>query len=251
MKGRRLTFAACVVMCLGSYSVAQGSDPSAGRITTVVAPGITSTRQLPQHLQIVRKRLSAGQSVRISQLRELADLGDGFAALRFAQMLEENGANGADIAHYFGISAATGRGGAIIGLLKALDALEADDLSPARSRILKPIVLAYARAGNSYAVEGVLGFQRSGEPFGDLSADLAPLVAIAPKEPAAEIALLLATRTLKAPDPSQTDLNDAVSLLNLAAKSQSLQTAVTAQNLQPLLQQKIDNLALANLEASQ
>ena len=67
------------------------ADPEAKRIAVELAPGLRSTRDLPWNLRQARRRLIDGQTVSLTDLRQMADHGDGFASYRFAERLMETG----------------------------------------------------------------------------------------------------------------------------------------------------------------
>lgn len=231
----------CLTIASSQQALAEKEPVSPERTTVTLVSGITSTHQIPVSLRQTRRDLARGYNVSFSKLRQLADLGDGFAALRFAQRLEEleQPVDPADIAHYYGIAASTGRGGAITRLIKQLDNLGSEDISASRLKMFQTIVVAYAQAGNSYAADAILRYHRSGEPFGNLSLELESILDSAIEESANAIALQLALNALEKPDPSQEDLFGAREHLLLAQRSTSLQTLSIAQNLIPLVEQKL------------
>ena len=243
----RNLIAALVLVCTAPHTaIAQSSTDTIApeRITVRIVAGITSSRQLPSAALIrARTTLSQGGDVRSSQLRQLADLGDGFAALRFAQRLEQqnNGVPTSDIAHYYGMAAATGRGGSITGLIRMLDQLSASDLSASRALVLKNIMMSYALAGNSHAVDAVLRYQSRQQPFGPLEEELVAVLNVATGEGAAKMGLQIATTILRDPDATTLDLLRAQQYLHLAATATSFETTLPAQNMIPLVEAKLQS----------
>ncbi|MDO6591925.1 hypothetical protein DS901_12630 [Loktanella sp. D2R18] len=224
------------------------------RITVQMMPGITSSAQLPtQELIDARKALTEGRPIYTIQMRELADLGDGFAAMKFGDWLADHSetSNLSDVAHYYGIAAATARGGAMTRLINTLDRVEPSDLLRARSNVLENIMLTYARAGNSHAVEAVLRYQATGKPFGRIDAEVETLAAEAQGEAAAQIALHLAVQIIQNPQHTTADLERAQTHLEAASTTTSLETQIVASNLLPLLDSAVAQLNSAQSELSQ
>ncbi len=227
-----------VMLGLWPYT-ALAQDVSADRITVRVVPGITASRQLPSQTLInARRALAAGNDISVSNIRQLADLGDGFAALRFAQALaqSDNPSLRADTAHYYGIAAATGRGGAITGLIRTLDNIDADTLSDGRRETLKDILIAYALAGNSHALDAVMRYQLAEEPLGQLNDEMIALMEGASGEGAAKLGLQLALTIMRNPTSTTAELLHAQRYLAVANTANSLETKVVAQNLISLLE---------------
>lgn len=250
---RALLIPACLAFCASTPLVAQDViEPH--RITVEMVRGIRSSTELPtEELIAARRALAAGQRISTAQLRQLADIGDGFAALRFAQWLDRQGDRvpAADVAHYYGVAAATGRGGAIANLIKALDRIPADELGPRRANVFKNVILTYARAGNSYAIDAVFRYHSQSTPFGPLDDELARIVERAGGDAAAELALQLAVILLRDPAMTEDDLEQVDWHLQTALTSSSLTTQVTAQNLIPVLNDARRGLETARLEVTQ
>ncbi len=212
------------------------ADPEAKRISVELAPGLQSTRQLPWRLQQARRRLIDGGSVSLTDLRRIADYGDGFAAYRFAERLMKTGNPDLadDAAHYYGMAAATGRAGAIFGMVQAIDAIEDfDAVPPRRMDVIRDILLAYARAGNSRAIDAVLQYHLAGKPFGSFGGDVERLVLNGSGDGAAGVSLQLATALLQKPDPTRAELERARDYLELAQASDSMRMTLIAGNLMP------------------
>ncbi|MEM9845684.1 MAG: hypothetical protein AAF965_12860 [Pseudomonadota bacterium] len=239
----RLTlYSACIgTMVFASGALAQTEEIAPHRITVVMTPGITSWLQLPSDDMVqTRRDLAQGRFVSTRQLRRLADLGDGFAALRFAQRLEESGAvNPVDIAHYYGMAAATGRGGAIMNMIRYLDQIDPADVSPRRLSLLRSIVIAYANAGNSAAAEALVRYHWRQVPFGPLYDEVETVLARLDGELAAELSLDHSVAILQDRQHTRDDLLDVQTYLARASQSTSLQTRLVAQNLEPVLQEAL------------
>ncbi|UWQ17945.1 hypothetical protein [Jannaschia sp. M317] len=228
-----------------------GPDSDARRITVTLTPGIRSGRELRSaSLKDTRRRLSQDQPVTRDALRALADAGDGMAALHLARQFDAEGlrVNPANLAHYYGMAAATGRLGGLFGLVDTLKRVDPEQTSEARLAMLKRTVLAYAQAGNSVAIEALAGFHSTGRPFGPLDADLQALATTGAGQGAALIALQLAS------DRMQTGWNDAQALteaqgyLRAASSSKSVRVQLLAVNLLPLLQTRLSELTGEGVE---
>jgi len=250
----RLIIAFICTLSLPNTSFSQDADVDAARITVRMTPGITSSRQLGSPaLVAARRALGAGEFVPFSSIRELADRGDGFAALRFAQALEnlDTEVALADIAHYYGVAAATGRGGALNGLIRVLDQIDSDDLSDERSAILKNIVITYTLAGNSRALDAVLRYNLRQEPFGALDEELhnvldeklSDVVEGENDDGTARLALQLAVSIMRNPASTTEDLNRAEGYVEIAVAAPALQTQLMAENVSTLLEAELQGRA--------
>lgn len=253
MKMRSFAAALCLLV---TPAFAQTDDTTVdpNRITVQMMPGITSSNELPTlGLTNARKALAAGQSISVTRMREIADFGDGFAAYRFADWLRDNTdvPPYSDIAHYYGIAAATGRGGAIRQMIRALDAVEPANLARARSDVLENILFAYAEAGNQLAIDAVIRYNKSQQPFGRLDTEVEALLDHVNGESAVQIALHLVSGILQYEEPSQYDLDLAEDYLDIAMTSESLKSQLIASNLVPLVEQASIKLTSAPTETVQ
>lgn len=241
-----LAIAALFTALIAGPALAEMEEIPPNRITIVMTPGITSWRQLPSRdLVDARRNLGQGRPVSNTQLRRLADLGDGFAALRYAQRLDEAGAaRPVDVAHYYGMAAATGRNGAIVHLIRWLDQVDPAAASPQRLAVLRGIVIAYAQAGNSVAAEALIRYHWRQVPFGPLYYEVEMVLASLDGELGATLSLDHSLAILQDRQHTPQDLVNVQSYLTTARQSTSLQTRLVAQNLQPLL-----DAALANYGA--
>ncbi|MDX8354905.1 hypothetical protein [Cognatiyoonia sp. IB215182] len=235
---RKITIGVLSAITLAAPAFAETEEIAPHRITVVMTPGITSWLDLPsEDLVTTRRRLAQGQSVSTTRLRRLADLGDGFAALRYAQRLDEAGAaNPADIAHYYGMAAATGRGGAIMNMIRYLDQVDPADVSPQRLALLRSIVIAYANAGNSVAAEALVRYHWRQVPFGPLYDEVEIVLARLDGELGAALSLDHSVAILQDRQRSKQDLLNVQAYLATARQSTSLETRLVAQNLEPVLQ---------------
>lgn len=234
----------CGLGC-GTGAVAETDDIAPHRITVVMTPGITSWLDLPSDEMVtIRRNLSQGRAVSTSQLRRLADLGDGFAALRFAQRLEASGnVNPVDVTHYYAMAAATGRGGAIVNMIRYLDQIDPADVSPQRLAHFRRIIIAYANAGNSAAAEALIRYHWQQVPFGPLYDEVETVLNRLDGEVGAELSLEHALAILQDRQRTKQDLLNAQSYLANAAQATSLETRLIAQNLEPVLQEALAQYA--------
>lgn len=228
----------CVVPAAAQVVDANGGrntgDPSTRRLSIQVVPGITSPRQLEDEtLQRARTALAQGGPISFTHLRALADRRDGFAAYRLAEFLmsQDNPALAADAALYFSIAAGTGRGGAMGGMIKAIDLIDPETASPARLQVLLDMLLTYAQAGNSQAVTAALRYHLTGAPFGPLEEHVDMLVSAAGPSSSAPVALQMATAILQAERLTRGELQRARDFLMIAKDAETLSTALTATNL--------------------
>lgn len=234
-------------------------EPEARRISVKLTEGLTNSDQLPnEHLKAVRKRLNQKKSVRYRDLQALADLGDGNAAFQLAKILDESGKPDliGDAAHYFGIAAATDRGGAIFGMVRSLEMLDSETVSPGRLRNLRYVLLKYAKAGNSIAADALIRFHQTGHPFGSLTNEINNIVLKRGGPAVAPVALLLASEILQAPAQTEPELELARTYLRTATKATSLRVRATAENMIPVVDIMIQNasataIVTSNVEASE
>ncbi|GIT91565.1 hypothetical protein JANAI62_20220 [Jannaschia pagri] len=213
-------------------------DPAARRIAVTIAPSIQSAADLSSPALIeTRRRMARKQPVTIDALRALADAGDGIAALALARRFveEQRRVRPENLAHYFGLAAATGRVGGLIGLTEVLDKIAPDTASPARMALLKRTVVAYARAGNPIAVDALLRFDRTGRPFGPLDEDLERLLTDARDAARTQIALHLASAALDAGWDDPTRLIEADRYLAVAETVGPVTTKAAIGNLRSLI----------------
>lgn len=223
---------------------------AAQHVDVTVVHGITRSDQLPPRLLAVRKRLSRGAHVRFDQLRDLADHRDGNAAFQLANRLDLQARPdlAADIAHYYGIAAVTGSGGAIFGFVEALDRVDPERTSAGRLEVLKNALLAYAIAGSSAATEALIRHHVSGTPFGPMQAELEALAAREGAQGAEAAALQLASEILQDGAAAPEDLRRARGYLEAAGRGHSLRHQLIVQNLQPVVDLRLaEAVALAAL----
>lgn len=217
-------------------------------ISLHIVRGITRSKQLPPHLVQARKALLRQQPIRQSSLRALADLGDGLAAYRLARQLdlETRPELAADAAHYFGIAAATGRGGAIHGLIRALNQTDPATTSQARLDVLRDVLVAYAAAGSPPALEALMRFHKSAVPFGSMSEEFEAMALQEGSPGSSAVALQLASELLQAGTATRAELEQARDYLQIAATADSLRRRSIATNLLPKVEAQLAALPPKN-----
>ena len=221
-------------------------DEESRRVSVRLAPGIRSSRDIGNaNLVRARRAIHDGRPVSLGTLRALADLGDGNAAFKFAKTLDalEDPALGADIAHYYAMAAATGRAGALFGLVRSLQALDPTTTGPARLSNLREVLIAYARAGNSIAVEAMIRFHVAGTPFGPLDDELERLAAEEDAPGAPLVALQLATQLMQDGWSDRDTLMRAAEHMETAGRSPSLRLRLIVDNMRPILAARLETLA--------
>lgn len=197
---------------------------------------VTHTRDLPSAaLQAARKRMVSGGNVTTSQLRALADAGDGLAAYRYGKLLQASvpPAKAGAAAHYYAIAAYTGRAFAVAPLAKLLVA-EGDDYGPSLLQQSLNALTIQAISGNAKAAQVLGQMYSEGVPFGrDLMQAQHFLAMAGQNDPLAALKLGIVLIT----DPADAALDHvgARAALTLAANSDNLSAHVTAQNLLRLL----------------
>ncbi len=224
------------------------NDPKARRIAVTMTPGLRSGSDLKHDfLRRARDRMVQGKTVPTDLMQALADAGDGVAALHLAQQLEARGNTvpARDVAHYFGIAAATGRVAGLIGLVRTLKRIDPAATNPKRVQRLKEIVLAYAMAGNSVASAAMMEFHLAGHPFGPMPEEIASLATQGRGAGGALIALQLASDLVQTRWDDPTALTRAQSYLRLAVRSDSVRVKLIAGNLLPVLGARIASLGAA------
>lgn len=211
------------------------SDPASAKISVVVTPGLTKMSRLPgAELRKARKAMQEGVEIPDSQLRELADRGDGLAAQKYVRRLVPQGlaAHASDIAYYGSIAVATGRVWTLPEAVAAMRLL--DPATEPSNRKKKYIAMLYphAWAGNSLALDAVIDLNGEGRLFGPMSAATrAKIEAQGQKAGDGRVALRQAVALLQIPAPTAADLDAAHGYLNMAAKSGLLSVRAIAVNL--------------------
>lgn len=139
-------------------------------IGVTVTEGLRSMARVPtEPLREARRAMQAGDEIAPEDLRALADLGDGLAALKLVRHLQMTAGSDSDVAHYAGIAVARGRIGMLPAMIDALGRLDPATEPP--ERIAGHIAALYpqAWAGNPLALEALVHLNGAGRLFGALS----------------------------------------------------------------------------------
>ena len=155
------------------------ADPSATQVSVTMERGVRSHRDLKTaHLRKIRRDMVDGKEVSSEDLQDLADAGDGVAALRLVKSWKENETVPTeDLARYYALAAKTGRVAGLVGLIGILEDLNPYTIHPERLREYENILFAYADAGNLAASEAIVRFHRSSKPFGPMPDRISALLA--------------------------------------------------------------------------
>jgi TPR repeat protein len=195
--------------------------------------GIQSAHEITDPaIKALRMRMVAGDALTYGELRRLADAGDGLAAFKVAQVLED--AQVADhqdeAVHYYALAARTGRGFAVPRLVAMLTSGKVT-LSPAQVQNARDALIAQAKAGNSAAALAMSDMYLNDGPFGrDVAKGLAYLN-LSAKGGDAKSAMRLALMYLRGTADVPADRTLARAALKIAAASTDLGTRSMAENL--------------------
>ena len=232
---------AAMLMALPVAALAQTipvpiSDSAETRqISVVVTPGIQSMAQVPSaRLRRLRSQMHDGIDIPEAGLRELADLGDGLAAQRYARrLLGQPDANPSDIAYYAAIAVGTGRVWTVPDMIAAMRRLDPATEPRARIRKYIDVLYAHAWAGNTLALDAVRAFNGEGTLFGPMSdRTRQKVLAQSARNRDGRIELQLALALLEQGSAMSTaDRAQARTYLEQAAGADSLASKTTARNL--------------------
>lgn len=194
---------------------------------------VTATLDLPTwDLQQARRRMLAGEQISWDDMRALADHGDGLAAFRFAQRLEEQGnpALLADAAFYYATAAYTNRDYAVGPLVRILQQPDLE-FSPRRLEHIENSLRAMALAGDAKAAEALTAFYASGRPFG-LQPEKAQEFRLDLAEAGdADAAMALVLEAMSGPPASALGEEEMLRLLDVVEGSDDLGLRTTGANL--------------------
>jgi TPR repeat protein len=168
----------------------------------------------------LRRQMLAGTELSDVNLRRLADAGEGLAAARYAQRLEERGnaALLADIAHYYSVAVYVDRDFALPRLVAVLDR-NGLKLGPARSRSIREVLENQANKGNTVAASGLADLLLKGHPFGQDVPKAREMLQLAAEAGDAQASIRLALSFLQGAPDLPPDPEAARPALKLAAAS--------------------------------
>ncbi|MDT8857106.1 hypothetical protein RNZ50_19120 [Paracoccaceae bacterium Fryx2] len=230
---------AAVLICLATGAVAQPMAPDPGlpgmvvRADFVFDNAVRKTRDLPTAaLQAARRKMISGAAMGPTDLRALADAGDGLAAFRYARLLQEKETpdpTGA-AAHYYAIAAYTGRAFAVPPLARLLRD-EGAGYSAGRLTHGLNAMTVQALSGNAVASTLLGQMYADGVPFGRDLAQAQNYLGMASGGGSPRAALQLGVALMSDPADAATGHPGARSALALAAAGEDLSVRVTAENL--------------------
>jgi hypothetical protein len=195
--------------------------------------GIQSAHEITDPaIKSLRMRMVAGDTLTYAEMRRLADAGDGLAAFKVAQVLED--AQVADhqdeAVHYYALAARTGRGFAVPRLVAMLTSGKVV-LSPAQVQNARDALIAQAKAGNPAAALAMSDMYLNNGPFGrDVTKGLAYLN-LSARRGDAKSAMRLALMYLQGTADVPADRTLARAALKIAAGSSDLGVRSMAENL--------------------
>ncbi|MEO9684891.1 MAG: hypothetical protein ABJF86_10690 [Tateyamaria sp.] len=217
-------------------------DASTNLVSVTVDRGLTSAKQLRSaDLRRLRTRFHEGGDVSSSELRALANAGDGLAAQRYVRILQTNdGANASDIAFFSAIAVGTGRIWTMGPMIEAMHLLDPATEPSDRVRKYISVLYPHAWAGNARALEAVVAFNGEGRLFGPLSQNTRDRISTELQKTGdgrieLGIAMGLLERIAASENPEPDLQEQARDLLERAGGSGHLAVATTAQNLLRLI----------------
>lgn len=239
---------AAIAICLATGAVALPVplhlDVPGGviRVDFVFDNAVRRTNDLPTAaLRAARRRMISGGNIGSSDMRALADAGDGLAAFRYAKLLQASDTpdpNGA-AALYYATAAYAGRAFAVPPLARLLKDQGAN-YSAARLKHCLNAMTVQALSGNSVAATLLGQMYADGAPFGRDLVKAQTFLAMAAGGGSPQAVLQLGVALMSDPDDKATGHLGARSALTQAAAGEDLSVRVTAENLLRLID-KIPN----------
>lgn len=231
------------LMCLATGALAQLSPQhpaitgAVHRVDFVFDNAVRKTRDLPTTaLRATRRKMIAGGAMGTSELRALADAGDGLSAFRYGKLLQERGISdpGGDAAHYFAIAAYTGRAFAVLPLARLL---QADGAGYSARRLTHALnaMTVQAFSGNADAATLLGQMYAEGVPFGRDLDKAQTYLGMASGGGSPRAILQLGVALMADADDAAAGHPGARSALTLAAAGTDLSVRVTAENLLRLI----------------
>ncbi len=224
MVAARLVCCIAAVLSAGSPVIAE---------TDVNEIGIQSAREITDpNLRALRMRMVKSEPLTYAQLRSLADVGDGLAAFKVAQVLEaeQDPALVDDAIHYYAVAARTGRDFAVRRLVSLLMGGQVT-LSEAQLRNVEDALVVQARTGNGIAAQALSDMYLRGQPFGLNEARAYEYLEASAQAGDADAAVRLGMIYMKGSAQVPRDTERARAMLTLAAGSPDLGSRTIAENL--------------------
>jgi TPR repeat protein len=171
-------------------------------------------------LQDMRRAMLAGAKMPDADLRTLADAGEGLAAARFAQRLQERGdlATLDDAAHYYSIAVYVDRDFALPRLLALLGRSDIK-FGPARLKNIREVLEREAKQGSPIAAAGLADLLMRGRPFAQDVPRARELLLVAAKAGDSQAAIRLAISHFQGATDLPPDPESARPALELALAS--------------------------------
>ena len=210
----------------------QGSERS-GLLRADFHNRVTETLDLPTwELQQARRRMLSDEPISWNDMRALADHGDGLAAFRFAQRIEEQGdpALLSDAAFYYANAAFTNRDYAVGPLVRILERRDVE-FSPRRLDHIENALRARALAGDDKASKALTGFYVSGHPFGRQTERALELRLDLAEAGDTDAAMALVVETMSGNFPVPLDEEQIASLFQVVSASDDLGLRTMGENL--------------------
>ncbi len=211
------------------------TDKESRAISVVVDRGLRRTVDLPSKaLRDARIAMLDGETLEPDVLRQLAERRDTLAALRYVDVLMEDGLeeNASDIAYFASIAVGGGRIWAMPELVTALALLDPATEPKARVNQYIKVLYPHAWAGNTLALDAVIDFNGEGRLFGALSASTkAKIEQQVESSDTGRGNLKLAIAILRKETITDEDLGQALVYLRRAEQADHLAVATTAANL--------------------
>ena len=198
---------------------------------------VRKTRDLPTGtLRALRRAMLAGEELGMSDLRALADAGEGLAAFRLAKLLEAEGKpdpTGVAV-HYYAIAAYTGRAFAVKPLARLL---KKDGAGYSPSRLTNALNAMTVQALSGYPEAATLLGQMyaAGSPFGRDATKAQAYLAMASGGGSMAAMLQLGVALMSDPTDIAAGNPGARAALQFAAAGDDLSVRVTAENLLRLM----------------
>ena len=216
------------------------TDPTSRQISVKTSPGI-QTKSIPQaSLRKARLNMLAKREITETDLRALAEYGDGLAALKYVRILvsRHHGQreHASDIAYFGAVAVGDGRVWPLQDMIDAMHSLSPKTEPKARIRKYISVLYPHAWAGNSLALDALIDFNGKGKLFGELSDKTRQrILEQSKKNGVGRVELRMAVNILTKPEPTLTDKRQAHRYLTLAAATKNLAIKATAENLLRLL----------------
>ncbi|MCK7614160.1 hypothetical protein [Roseibium sediminicola] len=239
-----LTVPCALLLAVTSLPLPAGAMSPAAPFPVLSSPGLQRPAGAPvlpvasvspanPVLHDIRRRLVHKQRVSFSELRQLADTGDGLAAYRLAERILrlERPDLLVDAAHYFSIAITDGRVYAIMPLVAILTNPRVE-IKPSRLKHIERALVQQARSGQLRAIEALVQMYKVGAPFGAKPEEATTLMKmVVERKFDGEIALQLAVNIAANTPLSADEIQEIRRYLLIAEASDVLGTRAAAQNL--------------------